>query len=75
MEREYGKAFSYIDINAEYDNMVNNPRITKTSVNARVLEEEISKLQQESGYPYIMNVDVVNRANPAGGRVIMSNLC
>ena len=75
VEREYGKAFSYIDINAEYDNMVNNPRITKTSVNARVLEEEISKLQQESGYPYIMNVDVVNRANPAGGRVIMSNLC
>lgn len=75
VEREYGKAFSYIDINAEYDNMVNNPRITKTSVNARVMEEEISKLQQESGYPYIMNVDVVNRANPAGGRVIMSNLC
>ena len=75
VEREYGTAFSYIDINAEYDNMVNNPRITKTSVNARVLEEEISKLQQESGYPYIMNVDVVNRANPAGGRVIMSNLC
>lgn len=75
VEREYGKAFSYIDINAEYDNLVNNPRITKTSVNARVLEEEISKLQQESGYPYIMNVDVVNRANPAGGRVIMSNLC
>ena len=35
VEREYGKAFSYIDINAEYDNMVNNPRITKTSVNAR----------------------------------------
>jgi ribonucleoside-diphosphate reductase, alpha subunit len=75
VEREYGKPFSYVDITAEYDNMVANPRIKKTYVQARVLEEEISKLQQESGYPYVMNVDIVNRANPGNGRVIMSNLC
>ena len=75
VEREYGKPFSYVDITKEYDNLVANPNIKKTYINARVLEEEISKLQQESGYPYVMNIDTVNRANPAGGKVIMSNLC
>ena len=75
VEREYGKPFSYVDITNEYDNLVANPNIKKTCINARVLEEEISKLQQESGYPYVMNIDTVNRANPAGGKVIMSNLC
>lgn len=75
VEREYGKPFSYVDITKEYDNLVANPNIKKTCINARVLEEEISKLQQESGYPYVMNIDTVNRANPAGGKVIMSNLC
>ena len=37
--------------------MVANPEIRKTSINARELEQELSKLQQESGYPYIVNVD------------------
>lgn len=75
VEREYGVPFSYVDITKEYDNLIANPNIKKTSINARLLEEEISKLQQESGYPYIMNIDIVNNANPSGGRVIMSNLC
>ena len=49
VEKVYGKAFNYIDITAEYDNMVANDQITKYKVDARTLEEEISKLQQESG--------------------------
>ena len=36
----------------------------KTKINARELETEISKLQQESGYPYIVNVDTANRTQP-----------
>ena len=75
VEKEYGVPFSYVDITKEYDNLIANPNIKKTSINARLLEEEISKLQQESGYPYIMNIDIVNNSNPSGGRVIMSNLC
>lgn len=75
VEREYGKPFSYVDITKEYDNLVANPKIKKKGINARTLEEEISKLQQESGYPYILNIDIANRANPAGGRILMSNLC
>lgn len=75
VEREYGKPFSYVDITAEYDNMVANDNIKKTKVLARELEDEISKLQQESGYPYVVNVDTANRANPIQGKIIMSNLC
>lgn len=75
VEREYGKPFSYVNITKEYENLVNNPNITKTKIKARMLEDEISKLQQESGYPYIMNIDTVNNANPIMGDIIMSNLC
>ena len=75
VERVYGKPFSFVDITAEYDNMVNNPEIRKSKVKARELETEISKLQQESGYPYILNIDTVNKSNNVHGKVVMSNLC
>ena len=75
VEREYHRPFSYVDITQEYDHLVANPRIHKYPLAARELELEISKLQQESGYPYILNIDTVNRTNPIAGRVIMSNLC
>lgn len=75
VERIYGKPFSYIDITTEYDNMVANPEIDKKKIRARDLEQEIAKLQQESGYPYIVNIDTANKANPIDGRIVMSNLC
>ncbi|HIX35545.1 MAG TPA: class 1b ribonucleoside-diphosphate reductase subunit alpha [Candidatus Limosilactobacillus merdigallinarum] len=75
VERIYGKPFSYVDITKEYDNMVANDKIHKKKINARDLEDEISKLQQESGYPYIVNIDTENRDNPIAGRIVMSNLC
>ena len=75
VEKVYGKPFSYVDISAEYDNMVANPAITKTKMKARDLENELSKLQQESGYPYVVNVDTANRDNPIYGKIVMSNLC
>lgn len=75
VEKEYSVPFSYVDITKEYDNLVNNPKIHKKKIKARELEEEISKLQQESGYPYIVNIDTMNRANPVDGKIIMSNLC
>jgi ribonucleoside-diphosphate reductase alpha chain len=75
VEREYGTPFSYVDITKEYDNMVANDNIKKSKINARELEDEISKLQQESGYPYIINLDTANRANPIDGKIVMSNLC
>lgn len=73
--KEYGVPFSFVDIDSEYNNMIQNPNIRSKVMNARDLEEEISRLQQESGYPYIMNVSTVNKANPIDGKIVMSNLC
>ncbi|GAF66366.1 class 1b ribonucleoside-diphosphate reductase subunit alpha [Alkalihalobacillus trypoxylicola] len=75
VEKVYGKPFAYIDITAEYDRMVDNPDIRKSKIKARDIETEISNLQNESGYPYIINIDTVNRENPIHGHIIMSNLC
>jgi ribonucleoside-diphosphate reductase alpha chain len=75
VQKEYGKPFSHIDITEEYDNLVKNPNIRKSKIKARELETEISNLQNESGYPYIINIDTANRANPIEGTITMSNLC
>ena len=76
VEKVYGVPFSYIDITKEYDNLVKNPLIRKTKIVARELEEEISKLQQESGYPYIVNIDHANDASAfKTKKILMSNLC
>lgn len=75
VEREYGMPFSYVNITEEYDNMVANNNIKKYKIDARELEQEISKLQQESGYPYVINIDTVNDTNPVNGEILGSNLC
>jgi ribonucleoside-diphosphate reductase alpha chain len=75
VEREYGKPFSHVNITEEYDNMVANSNIRKTKIKARDLETEVSKLQDESGYPYVINIDHANEANALEGMIIQSNLC
>lgn len=75
VERVYNKPFSYVNITEEYDAMVADDSIRKYQTNARELEQELSKLQQESGYPYIVNIDTANKNNPVYGDIIMSNLC
>lgn len=75
VEKHYGVPFSKVNITEEYDNMVNNSDIRKTKVDARELFQEVAKIQFESGYPYILNIDTVNRANPIFGTIDMSNLC
>lgn len=75
VEKEYHTPFAYVDITAEYDNLVANQNIHKKKIKARDLETEISKLQQESGYPYVINIDTANHNNPIHGKIVMSNLC
>lgn len=75
VEREYGLPFSKVDITTEYDNLVDNSKITKKKVRARDLFRIIAELQFQSGYPYIMNIDTVNETNPIDGTVDISNLC
>jgi len=74
VQRVYGKAFADISITEHYQEMVEDPRIRKKKINARVFFQTLAEIQFESGYPYIMYEDVVNRANPIAGRVNMSNL-
>lgn len=77
VEKVYGKAFSDISITEEYENLLADPRIGKTYISARKLFQTIAELHFESGYPYILFDDTVNRNNPhqAVGRIVMSNLC
>ena len=73
--REYGKPLSQISISEHYEEMINNPKIRKSKVSARKLLQRIAEIQFESGYPYVMFEDTVNRANAVDGRVSFSNLC
>ena len=75
VEKVYGVPFGDISVTEKYLEMVDDPRIHKSKIKARVLFERIAELQFESGYPYIMYEDTVNRANPIAGRINMSNLC
>jgi len=75
VEKVYGLPMSDISITEKYQEMVDDARIRKSKINARKLFETIAELQFESGYPYIVYEDTVNRENPIAGRINMSNLC
>lgn len=75
VERTYGVPFGDISVTEKYEEMVANPEIRKTKVSARTFFTTVAELQFESGYPYVMFEDTVNRANPVAGRINMSNLC
>ncbi|MFP3714358.1 class 1b ribonucleoside-diphosphate reductase subunit alpha [Puerhibacterium sp. TATVAM-FAB25] len=75
VERVYGQPFADISISEKYDEMVADDRIRKTTIDARDFFQTLAELQFESGYPYIMFEDTVNKANPIKGRITHSNLC
>ncbi len=75
VERVYGVPFTEISVTEKYREMVADARITKKKIKAREFFQVIAEIQFESGYPYIMFEDTVNRANPIDGRITMSNLC
>ena len=58
-----------------YEELVADDRIRKT-INPRDFFQTLAEIQFESGYPYIMYEDTVNRAKPGiAGRISTSNLC
>ncbi len=75
VEKVYGKPFGDVPITEHYREMVNDARIKKTKINAREFFQTLAEIQFESGYPYIVFEDTVNKANPIKGRINMSNLC
>ncbi len=75
VERIYGVPFADVNVTEKYDEMVGDRRIRKTKIKAREFFQTLAELQFESGYPYIMFEDTVNRANPIEGKITHSNLC
>lgn len=75
VEKVYGVPFGDISVTEKYREMVEDGRIKKYKISARAFFQTLAELQFESGYPYIMFEDTVNRANPIDGRINMSNLC
>jgi len=75
VERVYGKPFADVNVSDTYHEMVEDKRIRKTKIKAREFFQTLAELQFESGYPYIMFEDTVNRANPVAGKITHSNLC
>jgi len=75
--KEYGAHLDDLDITKMYDELVENPNIRKDKIDPRKLLEKLAVMRYESGYPYIMFSDNVNRAHANGnlGRVKFSNLC
>ncbi|MGR7910093.1 class 1b ribonucleoside-diphosphate reductase subunit alpha [Lysinibacillus capsici] len=76
--KEYGKRMSEISISDMYYELLDNSKIRKIKrLNARKLYTEVKKAQFESGYPFEIFDDNVNKVHPLKniGRVKMSNLC
>jgi ribonucleoside-diphosphate reductase alpha chain len=75
VERVYGMPFADISVTEKYYEMVDDARIHKSKIKAREFFQTLAELQFESGYPYIMFEDTVNRANSIEGKITHSNLC
>ncbi|MBY3226126.1 class 1b ribonucleoside-diphosphate reductase subunit alpha [Rhizobium laguerreae] len=75
VERVYGVPFTEISVTEKYREMADDACISKKKIKAREFFQVLAEIQFESGYPYIMFEDTVNRANPIAGRISMSNLC
>lgn len=74
--KEYGQHLDEMDMEEMYDELVENPKVKKEKVNPRKLLEKLAVLRSESGYPYIMFQDNVNREHALNhiSRVKFSNL-
>ncbi len=75
VERVYGVPFAEINVTEKYRELVDDGRIKKKKIKAREFFQILAEVQFESGYPYIMFEDTVNRANPIKGKITHSNLC
>lgn len=77
LKKVTGKSLSDIDMRKEYENLINNPDIKKVKIDARKLLTEIARVQLESGYPYVINIDNANDDNHLHelAPIKMSNLC
>ncbi len=75
--KAYGEHLDEMDMNEMYDRLVEDPRVKKEKIHPRRLFQKLAILRSESGYPYIMFADNVNKAHANGhiSNVKFSNLC
>jgi len=75
--KEYGTHLDEMNITEMYEELVDNPKVRKDRVNARKLLEKLAAMRYESGYPYLMFQDNVNREHALNhiSPVKFSNLC
>lgn len=71
----YQKPLSDIAVSEKYEEMLANPAISKKFISARKFFQHVAELHFESGYPYLLFDDTVNRDNAFQNRIVMSNLC
>ena len=73
----YGQYLDDMDINKMYTELIDNPKVRKKRLNARLLLVKIAQTQKESGYPYLFFKDNANRGHALKeiGEVKFSNLC
>ncbi len=73
----YNQHLDEMDLNVMYDVLLADERIRRKYVDSREMLQLIALTQFESGYPYLVFIDTVNRENPlkAVGKIKMSNLC
>jgi ribonucleoside-diphosphate reductase alpha chain len=75
VERVYGRPFADVSITEHYEELVANPQIGRTEIDARGFFQTLAEIQFESGYPYLLFEDHATKANPLPGRITHSNLC
>ncbi|MBU8597337.1 class 1b ribonucleoside-diphosphate reductase subunit alpha [Alkalihalobacillus clausii] len=73
--KAYGTHLDEMNMSEMYDVLVDDPRVRKDPIKPRQLLQKLAVLRSESGYPYIMFSDNVNKAHPNSGKVKFSNLC
>lgn len=72
-----GEHLDEVNMSDRYDEFINHPEIRKEKIDPRQLLERIAITQVESGYPFIMFENNVNREHQLNNisQVKFSNLC
>lgn len=74
---EYNITYDEVTANMDYwyDILLKNNKLSRKKLNPRQLMTTIASVLGESGYPYLMFIDNVNKVNAHETKVKFSNLC
>ena len=75
VKRVTGKEMTNISMTEWYWKLYKDESVRRKYIDAEEFFNKLSALQGESGFPYILNEDTVNKLNPNKGRISFSNLC